>query len=66
MSSAGFVRPGLNCEKCGLPFALSLGAGLVTQRDIERAPDPFPATCHMCKHQGSYPKSAIQPLVSTG
>jgi hypothetical protein len=66
MSSAGFARPGLKCEKCGLPFALSLGAGLVTPRDIENAPDPSAATCPMCKHEGSYPKTAIQLMVSTG
>lgn len=42
MSSAGFKRPGLKCEKCGLPFALSM-TGIVTTREIEKLPDPFRA-----------------------
>lgn len=65
MSSATFRRPGLKCQKCGLPFALSL-TGTVSASDIEKLPDPFDATCSICGHVDSYPKADIQPLVSTG
>jgi len=64
MSAAGFTTPGLTCEQCGLPFALSM-TGLVGRRDIERLEDPFEATCPLCKHLTTYPKSAIQALTVT-
>ncbi len=65
MSSAGFKRPGLKCEKCGLPFALSL-IGAIGAKEVERLPDPFQAKCPMCQHEATYPKSAIQILVGVG
>lgn len=63
MSKAGFTTPGLQCEHCGLPFSLSL-TGAVGRIGIERLPDPFPKTCPMCKHEATYPKSAILALVA--
>ena len=63
MTSAGFTRPGLNCVKCGLPFALSLMASEIR---VEKLPDPFQAKCLACGHDATYPKSAIQTLVSVG
>jgi hypothetical protein len=66
MSGAGFVRPGLRCEKCGLPFALSLVADVFSERDLKKLSDPFEARCPMCKHQATYPKSSILPLMDTG
>lgn len=65
MSSAGFSRPGLECQNCGLPFALSL-TGVVTQKEIDALDDPFSIVCPMCKYDGDYPKAAIHSLYSTG
>jgi hypothetical protein len=65
MSSTGFERPGLKCEHCDLPFALSL-TGAVTRKDIENLPDPFEAKCPICDQVATYPKSSIQTLVSVG
>lgn len=66
MSGSGFIRPGLQCEHCGLPFALSLGAGVFGARDVENLPDPFEAKCPMCQRVAMYSKSVIAPLVNTG
>ena len=62
MSGTGFTRPGLKCEHCGLPFALSL-TGVMGDRDLKNLPDPFRAKCPMCQHEAIYPKSSIQALV---
>jgi hypothetical protein len=64
MSSAGFTRPGLKCDHCGLPFALSLGAGVIGSREVEKLPDPFQAKCPLCEHEATYPKSSISVLVA--
>jgi hypothetical protein len=64
MSATGFTRPGLRCEQCGLPFALSL-TGIVGRREVERLPDPFEARCPMCQRTATYPKAAIQALTVT-
>jgi hypothetical protein len=61
MGAPIFTRPGLTCEQCGLPFALSL-TGIVGAKEVERLPDPFEAKCPMCQHLTTYPKSAIQAL----
>lgn len=63
MSKAGFTTPGLQCEQCGIPFALSL-AGILGRRQVERLPDPFEIVCPLCGHEAIYPKSAIQTLVA--
>lgn len=63
MSSAGFTTPGLTCEQCGVPFALSM-AGVVGAREVDRLPDPFEVKCPMCQHLATYLKSAIQTLVA--
>jgi hypothetical protein len=65
MSSAGFTRPGIKCEHCGLPFSLSL-TGAIGAREVKRLPDPFEAKCPMCDHTAMYPKSSIQALVAVG
>lgn len=64
MNNAEFTRPGLTCEKCKLPFALSL-TGSIGSREVEKLPDPFEAMCPMCKHRTTYPKSSILALVAT-
>jgi len=54
-------RPGLICQKCGLPFAIG-AAGEFGARRVEHLPDPFEATCSVCQHTATYPKSAIESL----
>jgi hypothetical protein len=65
-SSAGFKRPGLKCVKCGVPFALTLA--VQPMESVKKLPDPFRAKCPslICQHEATYPKSAIQTLVSVG
>jgi hypothetical protein len=65
MSSAGFARRGLKCRKCGLLFALS-PAGIMTDRDLAKMPDPFLLASPLCKHDAEYAKGEIQILYSTG
>jgi hypothetical protein len=70
-SAAGFIRPGLQCEKCGLPFSLFLGTNGAESQGLEedrvaRLPDPFEAKCWSCQHVATYPKSAIRVLVAVG
>lgn len=60
--AAGFKTPGLTCVKCGVEFALSFFAPI--EIEISKLPDPFDATCLLCKHQATYPKSAIHTLVA--
>ena len=62
MNGSGFIRPGLECQQCGLPFALSLGAGVFGRKEVERLEDPFEAKCPMCGRVDIYPKSSIQNL----
>lgn len=59
----GFQTPGLTCDGCGMPFALSFG--LPPMPAVKSLSDPFQATCPLCQHQATYPKSAIQTLVAT-
>jgi hypothetical protein len=65
MTSAGFKRPGVACAGCGEAFSLSPLAieGFVS---IDRLPDPFHATCPLCRRESTYPKSAIGILAAVG
>lgn len=65
MSSASFKRPGIKCEKCGMPFPLFLGMPDPPIK-IEKLPDPFRAKCYLCSHEAIYPKSAIRTLATEG
>ena len=58
MSSAGLVRPGIKCELCGTPFAISLISEMGDQ-DLAKLSDPFQAKCSMCQHEAAYPKSSV-------
>jgi hypothetical protein len=64
MSNAGFTRPAVKCEKCGVPFSLTLGVR--DMKSVKELPDPFLAKCPACGHQANYPKPAIQILVGVG
>jgi len=57
MSSIGFNRPGLSCQRCGEPF--SLFAVRPDVRKVEELPEPFPARCPLCGHKATYLRSQI-------
>jgi hypothetical protein len=60
----GYRRPGLRCEYCGEAFALFLARQDVTK--VEQLPDPFEATCPVCRVEATYQQLSIGILVAVG
>lgn len=56
--------PGLVCIACEVSFALKL-PGLVGAIELRKLPDPFEATCPLCRQKTTYPLSAIVVLRDT-
>jgi hypothetical protein len=64
MSSAGFNRPGVECEHCREPFDF-----LVVRSDVKRLselPDPFVAVCPNCGKEATYPHTSVGTLAGVG
>jgi hypothetical protein len=60
----GFNRPGLQCDFCGSAFALFLARRDVLK--VEELPDPFEATCPVCRVEATYQQVSIGVLVAVG
>lgn len=52
--------PGVTCQSCGIPFALRYFQA--ERLDLLTLPDPFEATCPLCKATANHPKSSIRNL----
>ena len=59
-----FYRPGVVCVRCREEFSVFLARP--DFRNLDEVPDPFHATCPLCEHEATYPKSSIYILVVGG